>query len=215
MLRNYSYILLLLFFVAAGLNDAREANKAYDEGNYEEAEQLYLSAIEQDPENERLYFNLGNAQAKQGKVEEAIQSFMEFRALVDTPEQKALAEYNIGTLMAENKEWKPATSHFKKSLKLSPDDMDAKHNYERALAQLKKEEEDQEEGDQQNEENQPPPEPSAYALAMKKQAEKLVSKRKYGEAYNLMQDALNVDKTVRAFNDFIERIKNVDDINHN
>lgn len=211
--RIFTYSLLFLLLTASAVDDGRKANEAYNNGNYEEAEQLYISAIEQEPDNARLYFNLGNAQAKQGKVEEAIQSFMEFRSLTESAQEKSMAEYNIGTLLAEDAKWKPAASHFKNALKFNPSDMDAKHNYERALAQQEKEED--ENGEDQNQENQPPPEPSEYALAMKKQAEKLVAQRRYTDAYNLMQRALEADDTVRAFNDFIERIKNVSDINSN
>ncbi|MAO65633.1 MAG: hypothetical protein CL666_11600 [Balneola sp.] len=213
MIRLFSYIALFLLLTASAVNDGRKANEAYENGNYEEAEQLYLSAIEQDPDNAKLYFNLGNAQAKQDKVEDAIQSFMEYRSLVESPEEKAKAEYNIGTLLAERAKWKPAASHFKNALKLNPTDQDAKHNYERSLVEIEKEEENQEE--QQDQENQPPPEPSEYALAMKKQAEKLVEQQKYNEAYNLMQRALEADETVQAFRDFIERTGNVADIDTN
>jgi tetratricopeptide (TPR) repeat protein len=214
LIRTLSYIALLFLLTASAINDGRKANEAYENGNYEEAEQLYLSAIEQDPDNAKLYFNLGNAQAKQGKVEDAIQSYMEFRGLATSPQDKAKAEYNIGTLLAEGRKWKPAATHFKNALKLNPSDFDAKHNFERALTEQQKEEE-QENQDQENQENQPPPEPSQYAIAMKAQAEKLVAQRKYSEAYNLMQRALDADETVRAFNDFIERTKNVSDINSN
>lgn len=212
MIRVFSYIILFLLLTGSSVNDGRKANEAYENGNYTEAEQLYKSAIEQEPDNAKLYFNLGNAQAKQGKIEEAIRSFMEFRSLTESPREKAKAEYNIGTLLAENRKWKPAASHFKNALKLNPRDMDAKHNYERALAEQQEEEGEGE--DQQNQQNQPPPEPSEYAIAMKKQAEKLVAQRKYAEAYNLMQRALDADETVRAFNDFIERTKNVSDIDN-
>ncbi len=214
LLRLSTYIVLFLLLTASAANDGRKANEAYENGNYEKAEELFLAAIEQEPENARLYFNLGNAQAKQGKVEEAIQSFMEFRAMVESPEEKAMAEYNIGTLLAEGKKWKPAASHFKNALKLNPSESDAKHNYERALAEIDKNEENQE-GQDQNQQDQPPPEPSEYAIAMKKRAEKLVEQRKYTEAYNLMQQALKADETVRAFNDFIERTKNVAEIDTN
>ena len=214
MIRIFSYIIFFFLFTAFAVNDKREANEAYENGDYEQAEQLYLTAIEQEPDNARLYFNLGNAQAKQGKLEEAIQSFMEFRGLADSPEDKAKAEYNIGTLLAEGKKWTPAATHFKNALKLNPDDFDAKHNFERALTEQQKEEENEEQ-QQENQQNQPPPEPSDYAKAMKEQAEKLVAQRKYAEAFNLMQRALDADDTVRAFNDFIERIKNVSDINSN
>ena len=214
MTRKLTYITLLFLLTASALNDGRKANEAYENGNYEEAEQLYKSAIEQNPDNAKLYFNLGNTQAKQGKVEEAIQSYMEFRGMTDSPQDKAMAEYNIGTLLAEGEKWKPAAAHFKNALKFNPVDVEAKHNYERALAKQQEQEENQE-GQDQNQQNQPPPEPSEYALAMKEQAEKLVAQRKYSEAHNLMQRALDADETVRAFNDFIERIKNVSDIDTN
>lgn len=214
MTKVFSYCFLFILLTASAVNDGRKANKAYENGDYEAAEELYLAAIEQEPNNARLYFNLGNARAKQGKVEEAIDSFMEFRLLAENPEEKALAEYNIGTLLAESKNWKPAATHFKNALKLNPSDLEAKHNFERALAEQEKEDEEGE-GEDQNQENQPPPEPSEYAIAMKRQAEKLVAEKKYSEAYNLMQQALEDDDTVRAFNDFIERIKNVSEINEN
>ena len=210
----FIYIALFLIFSAFTSDEARQANSAFEEGNYEQAEELYKAAIEASPDNFKLYFNLGNAQAKQGKVEEAIDSFMEFRSLAESPEDKSMAEYNIGTLLAEDQKWKPAATHFKNALKLDPSDLDAKHNYERALEEIKNEEED-EGNEEQNQENQPPPEPSEYALAMKKQAEKLVAEQRYQDAYNLMQRALEADDTVRAFNNFIERIRNVSEINSN
>jgi tetratricopeptide (TPR) repeat protein len=211
--RNLIYIVLFLVFTAFTNDEARQANSAFEEGNYEKAEELYKTAIEATPDNYKLYFNLGNAQAKQGKIEEAIESFMEFRSLAESPGDKSLAEYNIGTLLAEDQKWKPAATHFKNALKLDPSDHDAKHNYESALAEIQNEED--EGGDEQNQENQPPPEPSEYAIAKKNQAEKLVAERRYQDAYNLMQSALEADDTVRAFNDFIERIRNVSEINSN
>ncbi|MEX0721080.1 MAG: tetratricopeptide repeat protein [Balneolaceae bacterium] len=213
MIKNIAYILLFVVLSASAVNDARKGNEAFENGNYEEAERLYALAIEQDPENEKLYFNLGNAQAKQGKTEEAIQSYMEFRNLSESPEEKALAEFNIGTLLAESEKWQPAASHLKNSLKLNPNDPDAKFNYERAISEQKKEEDQQD--DQQDQGDQEPPEPSDYAKAMKKQAEKLVAQRQYAQAYDLMMRALEADETVQAFNAFIERTKNVTDIDSN
>lgn len=211
--RNLLYIALLLILSAFTNDEARQANSAFEKGNYEKAEELYKAAIEVSPDNYKLYFNLGNAQAKQGKVEQAIESFMEFRSLAESPQDKSMAEYNIGTLLAEDQNWKPAAAHFKNALKLNSSDLDAKHNYERALAEIQNEED--EGGEEQNKEKQPPPEPSEYAIAMKKQAEKLVAEQRYQDAYNLMQRALEADDTVRAFNDFIERIRNVSEINSN
>ncbi|MEO1020938.1 MAG: tetratricopeptide repeat protein [Bacteroidota bacterium] len=188
-------------------NDAREANKAYEAGDYVLAETLYREAIEADPENPKLYFNLGNALAEQGKTQEAMEQYLEFRARAESADEKAMAEYNMGTLLTKNEDWDPAIAHLKSALKLNPSDEDARHNLELALA--KKEEQ---EGENQQQNNEDQPEPSEYAKAIKQRAEQLVEQRRYKAAYQLMQEALKSDKTVSAFRDFTERIKNVAEI---
>ena len=203
-----TYFFVFLLLAVPGNEEARKGNEAYEKGEYVEAETLYRASLEADPQNTDVYFNLANALAKQGKTEEAIQAFMEYRSMAETPEKKALAEYNIGSVLAEGEQWKPAVQHFRNSLKLNPNDLEAKHNFERALAESNKEDEQQQQ-DQQNQDQEPP---SEYAKAMKKRAEQLVSERKYDEAYNLMQEALKVDQTVQNFNDFIQRIGDVDEI---
>lgn len=215
-LRKFSLFLILLMLCIPGAmlmaNDAREANAAYENGEYEKAEELFRAALEQNPEDVRLYFNLGNTLARQGEMEEAIQFYMDYRGRVTEPGKKALAEYNIGKMLADGEKWKPAASHFRNSLILNPQDADARYNYELAV---KKAEEEEEQNQQQQQQNQDRPEPSEYAKAMKKQAEELVAQRQYTRAHNLMQQALKADETVQAFSDFIERIKNVSDINTN
>ena len=206
-LLTYFTGILLLQFVGNG--DARKGNEAYKNGEYELAEALYRAAIESNPKNKEVYFNLANALAKQGKAEEAIQKYLEFRSLTDSPEKKALAEYNIGSVLADGEQWKPAVQHLKNSLKLNPDDLDTKHNFERALAEANKQEDGQQQDQQQNQEQEPPTE---YAKAMKKRAEQLVAEQKYDEAFFIMQQALNADETVQNFNDFIQRIGKVSDI---
>lgn len=208
-----SFLLFSLFFFFAGSTngDAKKGNEAYQNGNYEEAETLYRTALETDSENAEIYFNLASALAKQGKTEEAIQTFMEYRSLTDQPENKALAEYNIGSVLADGEQWKPAVQHFKNSLKLNPNDSETKHNFERALAEANKQ--DEQDQDQQNEGQDEQEPPSEYAKAMKKRAEQLVGERKYGEAFSIMQEALKVDQTVQNYNDFIQRIGEVSEIN--
>ena len=208
-LKLLTYCLAILFFAVPGNEEARKGNDAYEKGEYAEAETLYRASLEADPENADVYFNLANALAKQGKTEEAIQTFMEYRALAESPEKKALAEYNIGSVLAEGEQWKPAAQHFRNSLKLNPNDMETKHNFERAMAEADKQDEQQQQEDQQNQEQEPP---SEYAKAMKKRAEQLVNERKYKEAFDVMQEALKVDQTVQNFNDFIQRIGDVDEI---
>lgn len=144
-------LLVALVLTGASLNDARKANEAYNNGNYAEAEQLYKKAIDADPDNAKLYFNLGNALVNQGKHEEALRVFEEFKTMTDNPQQQALANYNIGNIYTATKKWDKALNSFKKALRYREADEDAKHNYE--LAKRKKEEQEQQKKNQQNQQN--------------------------------------------------------------
>jgi len=210
MIKSLLYISFIFLLIGSG--DGRKGNEAYQKGNYAEADSLFKLALESDPENSKLYFNLGNALAKQGKVEDAIEAYLNSQEFAENEKDRALAQYNIGTLLAENEDWKPAAHHFRNSLKLNPSDIEAKQNYE--LAKNKADEEENEQNQDQQNQDQEQEDPSEYAKAMKKRAEQLVSEQRYQEAFNLMQDALNNDKTVQNFNDFIERINTVKTIDN-
>lgn len=162
------YKLILLFigflFVVSPLNDARKANEAFKNGDYELAAQLYRQAIDQNPEDPRLYFNLGNALAEAGNTDEAMEVFEQFRNLTEENNQKALADYNKGKLLSDQENFDEAISHFRDALRKNPNDEDARFNYE--LAQRLKQQQEQEqqqdsqsdqddsEGEQDQEDNQ-------------------------------------------------------------
>lgn len=142
--------LLALFIMGASIEDARKANKAYESGNYEEAITLYKKAIQEEPENAKLYFNLGNALAKNGAVDEAIRYFEQYKQMTDLPEEQAKADYNIGNIYANTKKWDQAVNSYKKAMRQQSKDLDAKHNYELALNQKKKQEQNKNQKNDQN-----------------------------------------------------------------
>ncbi|MFO7800065.1 tetratricopeptide repeat protein [Rhodohalobacter sp.] len=160
------FILLIIGFllIASSLNDARKANEAFKNGDYELAVELYRQAIDQNPDNSRLYFNLGNALAEAGNTEEAMQVYEQFRNMTEASNQQALADYNKGKLLSEQENYDEAISQFREALRKNPDDEDARFNYE--LAQRMKQEKEQEqdsqsdqdesegEQEQENDENQ-------------------------------------------------------------
>jgi len=148
--------LLLTYFLAllmlgASLDDARKANEAYENGDYEQAVTLYKKAIDANPENAKLYFNLANAQAKAGKQKEAIRTFEQFKSMTEDPEEKAKANYNIGKVLTDAKKWDKALDYYKKSLRYMAGDEDAKHNYE--LVKQKEREQKQQQKNKQNQQN--------------------------------------------------------------
>jgi Ca-activated chloride channel family protein len=134
-------------FVASSLNDARKANEAYKNGDYELAVQLYRQAIDQNPDNPRLYFNLGNALAEIGNTEEAMAVYEQYKSMTEVNDQQALADYNKGKLLSEQENFDEALSHFREALRKNPEDEDARFNYE--LAQRMKQQQEQEQQEQQ------------------------------------------------------------------
>lgn len=148
-------IILSIAFLLAGASpeDARKANEAYRSGEYEKAVTLYRKAIDDRPENARLYFNLGNALAKSGKTEEAVKVFEQYKSMADDPENRALADYNIGNIYSENKKWDRALDHYRSALRYRKGDEDAKHNYELARRQRQDQNQDQQQ-QQQNQQDQ-------------------------------------------------------------
>ncbi|MGD8428454.1 MAG: tetratricopeptide repeat protein [Balneolaceae bacterium] len=150
---KYFLITLLAFtLMGASNNDARKANEAYNDGNYEEAISLYKKAIDANPQNAKLYYNLASAQAKAGKNEDAIRTFEQFKSMTDNPDDRAKANYNMGNVFANGKKWDKALDYYKKSLRYMAKDEDAKHNYE--LAKQKQKENQKKKKNKNNKQNQ-------------------------------------------------------------
>jgi len=151
---RYLLITLLAFvLMGASIDDARKANDAYNNGQYEKAISLYKKAIDADSENAKLYFNLASAQAQAGQTQEAIRTFEQYKTMTDNAEERAKANYNIGKVLSDTKKWGRAVDYYKKSLRYMADDPDAKHNYELAK-QKEKEQQKKKNQQQQNNQNQ-------------------------------------------------------------
>ena len=207
---TFIWTILLLLGLNISNPDARMGNKSYENGDYESAKTWFYSALDQDPNNAEILFNLGNTLTKLGEFEEALKVFMQAKSYTDDNHLKALADYNIGTVLAENEQWKPAMKHLRASLQKLPSDIEGQFNYEYALMKTSEEEDNNEQN--QNENQEPPPEPSVYAKAVKEQADTLVNESRYASAFNLMQEALGVDETVRYYESFMNRIGAVNQI---
>jgi len=148
---RYIWVILISFLLmGSSIEDARKANEAYDEGNYEQAISLYKKAIDANPKNPKLYFNLASALAQSGQTEGAIRTFEQYKSMTNSAEEKAKANYNIGKVLSDNKKWDKAVDYFKKSLRYMAGDEDAKHNFELA----KKKQEEQQNKQNKNQQNQ-------------------------------------------------------------
>lgn len=152
-MRYFVITLLAFLLMGASSKDARKANEAYNNGNYEQAISLYKKAIDANPQNAKLYYNLASAQAKAGKSQDAIRSFEQYKSMTSDPQEQAKANYNIGNVLANGKKWDKALDYYKKSLRYMAKDEDAKHNYELAKQKQKEQQKKKQKKNNKNQKN--------------------------------------------------------------
>lgn len=191
---RFLYVILALPFLGWTFLDPvakrnEEGNALFEKGAYEEALKLYLEAQQEGEGRPELHFNAGDALYKQGKYEEAGKEF-ERATQSKELELSAAAYYNLGNAMFRQENFQEAIDAYKKSLEINPEDLGAKINLEIALGHVL----------------------SYYAKQLKAQADELVENYKFRQAYDLMMRGLSQDPTVRSYQAFIQRLKEIVDI---
>ena len=162
---------LALFALPAMLHASPQtAERAYERGNFEKAQQDYKQAAEKNPDAPVLQFNLGAAAYKAGEYEKAAPAF-EKTLQSDKLEVQQLAYYNLGNTQFRLgqqtvqekpedtiKTWQEALQSYEAALKLNPNDADAKYNRDlvkKKLEELQKQQQQkQDQQQQQDQQNQ-------------------------------------------------------------
>jgi Ca-activated chloride channel homolog len=183
----------------------RDGNKFYKEKKFTEAEKNYLNALGKQANSYRGSFNLGDAYYKQGKYKQASEQFEMLAAKKASNDTLSKVYHNLGNAYLKQKEFEKSITAYKNSLKQNSDDEEARYNLAYAQKMYKRE--------MQQKNNPNNKEPSEYAKKLKAQSDRLVSEKKYSEAYNLMADGLGKDQTVDTYSAYIKRIKDVVDSN--
>lgn len=152
---GFSFMLLLVLNSAgmAQLADApMQGNKAFEAGEYANAVELYKQGLEKKPDESRLLFNLGNALSMLGDREQSLEAYKAFKQREVSPMEASMADYNIGTLLAQDNP-EAAIEALKESLRKNPLDEDAKYNLEQLIQQQQQEQQNQQQ-DQDQDQNQ-------------------------------------------------------------
>ncbi|HUP51510.1 MAG TPA: tetratricopeptide repeat protein [Longimicrobiales bacterium] len=136
----------------AGRAQVEEGNRLYEEGRYQEAHQKYLEGLAAAPESPLILFNDGNALYRSEDYQRAMEAY---REAVESgePEVASGAWYNLGNALYRQQQLEPSLEAYKQALRLSPNDVDAKHNLERVLRELQQQ---QQQDQQQQDEQQDP-----------------------------------------------------------
>lgn len=158
-MKNLLIIIIILFTFLSGLygqalrKKVVAGNQLYTEEKYDEALNKYIDAQVHSPESPLLKFNIGDAQYKKAKYEEAIKEFEASLSSEDVLKQ-AQSYYNMGNSLYRLNKLPEAIAAYKKSLELNPNDEDAKYNLEFVRKKLKDEAQKQQQNPQQQNQNQ-------------------------------------------------------------
>ncbi|MGI6718136.1 MAG: tetratricopeptide repeat protein [Bacteroidales bacterium] len=111
----------------------RKGNRQYKKEDFKDSEISYRKSLEEDKNNNKAMFNLGDALFEQGKFDEASKYFEVVGATEEDNKLKSNSYYNLGNAFYESQQYNEAINSYKKSLILNPENQDARYNL--AMAQ--------------------------------------------------------------------------------
>ncbi len=124
----------------------RKGNRAYEREDYGRSIERYTRAAELAPESFEAQYNLANALFRTQAYDKAAEIFGALAAdSLRTLQDRADAFYGLGDAQLAQQQLKEALESFKNTLRINPDDEEARFNYAYTKKLLK---------DQQNQQNQ-------------------------------------------------------------
>jgi Ca-activated chloride channel homolog len=164
------FILLLVSNYSHSQNKVELLNKGnerYNSEEFEQAETLYKEALDKDNQYYKANLNVGHSLFRQAhilikqqdslgikKLEEAEKFYNNSVELAENKNQKAESYYNLGNAQLLSQKLEESIESYKKSLRLNPDNINAKKNLALAQYLLKKQEEEQEKNQDKKEEKE-------------------------------------------------------------
>jgi len=129
----------------------RQGNREYEKSKFSESEILYRKATDKNKTSPEAVFNIGDALYKQKKFEDAGRQFMENANMNEDKRKKSAAMFNLGNSFLKANKLQESIEAYKNSLKLKPDNPEAKYNLAYAQDMLKQQEQQKQ---QQNKDKQ-------------------------------------------------------------
>jgi tetratricopeptide (TPR) repeat protein len=140
-MKIFSILLLLIFserIIAQDNKNIQDGNNYYRQQQYNKAEDEYQKVLQNSPHNTTAKFNLSDALVRQDKVEEADKLLTELNVGGNDAGLRSKAAYNQGVILTSQKKLEESIELYKESLRLNPNDLEARENLQKALLELKK-----------------------------------------------------------------------------
>ncbi len=149
-----AFLLVCIFPSLNGQTDKkfiRQGNREYNKNGFSDSEISYRKAVDKNTQSADAIFNIGDALYKQEKFEEAGKQFEENIVKNEDKSKKSAGYYNLGNSLLKANKVEESINAYKNSLKLKPDNTEAKYNLAYAQDLLKKQQEQQQQQDKDKE----------------------------------------------------------------
>jgi hypothetical protein len=166
-MKNAGLIVLFLVTMSTvwGQNERkviRQGLRAYNDGEFSEAEVQFRKAEDINQESFEAEFNTGTALYGQEKYEETVKQYESLVKQAEASEEgsrESVAHiwHNMGNSLLEAQQYAPSIEAYKNSLRLNPDDFDSKYNLAYAKQKLKEQEQQQQQQDQDQQDKKDQP----------------------------------------------------------
>jgi Ca-activated chloride channel family protein len=138
-------IFFIIWFLVFSAGTFAQNNKSIADGNnfyrqqeYNKAEDEYQKVLQASPHNIIAKFNLADALIRQDKTDKATTLLRELNAGGNEADLRSKAAYNHGVILSHQKKLEESIELYKESLRLNPNDQEARENLQKALLELKK-----------------------------------------------------------------------------
>ncbi len=156
----FAFALALLWSIFCGFTDRnrqaelnKEGNECYESGEMERALTCYTKALNRKYEESKplLHTNIGNVFYKLGEYDKALAEYLLANSMAENDSIKADSYYNSGNAYFQKQMYEKAVESYIESLKINPDNEDARHNFELSLKMLEQQQKQEEEKNEQKE----------------------------------------------------------------
>ncbi|MFZ0280282.1 MAG: tetratricopeptide repeat protein, partial [Bacteroidales bacterium] len=125
----FAFLLIPVFaFAQVEKKYVRQGNREYEKNKYSESEISYRRALDKAKIYPDAVFNTGDALYKQKKYEDAGKQFTENSTMNEDKSKKSAALYNLGNSYLMANKVQESIDAYKSSLKIKPDNQEAKYN---------------------------------------------------------------------------------------
>ena len=204
--------ILLLPLIAYSQGDKkfiRQGNREYEKEKYSDSEISYRRALDKNNTSADAVFNTGDALYRQKKYEEAGKQFSQNYDMNDDKLKKSTSLYNLGNSLLMANKVAESIDAYKASLKLDPDNMEAKFNLGYAQDLLKQQQQQQQQNQDQNQDNQDKKDQQDQKVNQDQQQNKDQEQQQQQQQQSQQEQAVSKEDAERILNALANEEKDV------